>query len=328
VLGPSRDAGRTPLRTELAPGSYLVVLRVDGRPEVRYPVVVARGEALAIAVPVPAQVPAGYVYIPPGRFLYGSADSDELRRIDLMAEPERPVRTGGYLIGRHEVTWAEWMQFLAGLPESERGKRRPKAFGVELIERGPVPRLALEPSSVAYDVGLGQPLVYPGRTTHREVDWSRLPVSGISIEDARAFTHWLDASQRLPGARLCSEHEWERAARGADGRIYPHGKGLEPGDANYDTTYGRVSSAFGPDEVGSHPASDSPFGVADLAGNMWEYVEPHSGDSAFVRSGSFYQQSSATRATNRATTEPGQRHIQIGLRVCGPPPASVPRENP
>ena len=77
----------------------------------------------------------------------------------------------------------------------------------------------------------------------------------------------------MPGARLCTELEWERAARGADDRLFPHGDELDADDANFDVTYGRVDSAYGPDVVGSHPASRSPFGVDDLAGNVFELVD-------------------------------------------------------
>ena len=50
---------------------------------------------------------------------------------------------------------------------------------------------------------------------------------------------WLDRTGRVPGARVCEEREWERAARGADDRMYPHGDNLEPDDANFDETYGK-----------------------------------------------------------------------------------------
>src|SRR5439155_14762439 len=107
--------------------------------------------------------------------------------------------------------------------------------------------------------------------------------------EARAYAAWLSRSGRLVGARLCSEHEWERAARGADDRIFPHGDRLLPDDANYDETYGRHPLGFGPDEVGSHPESESPYGVLDLVGNVLEWTRSvRRPGEPILRGGSWY----------------------------------------
>ena len=149
------------------------------------------------------------------------------------------------------------------------------------------------------------------------MDWLRLPVSGVSWDDAVAYTRWLDRTGRLPGARPCDDREWERAARGADDRRFPLGDRFSPDDMNVDETYGRKPGAFGPDEVGSHPASDSPFGVADLAGNVWEWVASTSGNEAvLIRGGSFYHNALSARSDNREPSEPSLRAIVIGVRVC------------
>ena len=102
--------------------------------------------------------------------------------------------------------------------------------------------------------------MYIARDRNQKVDWMRLPVSGISADDAVAYAAWLATTGRVRGARLCSEVEWERAARGADDRLYPHGYHLAPADANHFATYG---AGAGPDQVGSYPVSRSPFGIDD-----------------------------------------------------------------
>ena len=61
----------------------------------------------------------------------------------------------------------------------------------------------------------GEPVVYPGRTLRRAQAWERWPVVGVRVADARAYAAWLDHTGRVPGARLCTNAEWERAARGA-----------------------------------------------------------------------------------------------------------------
>src|SRR6185369_8675040 len=174
-----------------------------------------------------------------------------------------------FLIGRFEVSFSDWLEFLHALPPIERYKRMSRTpttsttLGgayLALEEAGDRARLVLQPVAQRYTALAQEPIRYAGRKTRVEQRWERMPVSGISFDDARAYAGWLDSSGRLPGARPCRQREWERAARGADDRRYPHGNVLAGDDANIDETYGREPSAFGPDEVGSHPGSDSPFG--------------------------------------------------------------------
>ncbi|HEX5751989.1 MAG TPA: SUMF1/EgtB/PvdO family nonheme iron enzyme [Archangium sp.] len=330
-LGPHRPLGTTPLAgVALEPGSYRLELHLAGRPPVLYPLLVTRGEQLHLRLPLPASVPEGYVYVPPGRFLFGSRDEELVRRVFLQTQPLHTVRTGGYLIARHEVTYGEWLRFLRALPPAERALRRPLAtntFGrVALSELpGGTWQLTLQPRTHAYVAREGEPVRYLERERNAEQDWLRMPVSGVSWEDARAYAAWLSGSGQLPGARLCEVHEWERAARGADARIYPHGDRLEPGDANFDRAYGQKVLAFGPDEVGSHPASDSPFGIADLTGNVWEWNQVAAEPTAALYSGgSFYQDVISNRSNNHVRGEPSQRTALIGLRICADPPVPDP----
>jgi formylglycine-generating enzyme required for sulfatase activity len=149
----------------------------------------------------------------------------------------------------------------------------------------------------------------------------RFPVSAVSCEDAIAFASWLDRTHRIPGARLCNEYEWERAARGADARTRPAGDTFAPDDANIDVTYGREPLAFGPDEVGSHPGSRSPVGADDMAGNVWEWTRSVEDlDGPVIRGGSWYQGVLSARSMNREHAEPNLRTTLVGLRLCATPP--------
>ena len=131
----------------------------------------------------------------------------------------------------------------------------------------------------------------------------------------------MNRTSRVPGARLCTEREWERAERGADGRRFPHGEKLLPDDANFDLTYGRKNGAFGPDEVGSHPASVSPFGVHDLAGNVWDITSSVLDRDQFVaRGSSFYQSVRTVQSANRDAISSATRDQTVGLRICADPP--------
>jgi formylglycine-generating enzyme required for sulfatase activity len=147
-----------------------------------------------------------------------------------------------------------------------------------------------------------------------------MPVAGVSFRQVEAYARWLDGSGRVPGARVCSGMEWERAARGADDREYPHGDRLDPEDANFDLTYGQKLDAFGPDEVGAHPASRSPFGVDDLAGNIYEWTTSSWAKDGFaVRGGTFYYNREMLRVYNHEVINPEDRTPMIGARICASP---------
>jgi formylglycine-generating enzyme required for sulfatase activity len=316
--GPENEAWSLPA------GSYLLTLRLPDGPEVRLPVVLGRGERRQERLqPPPMAIPPGFVYVPPGRFLFGSAADESIRQF-FNAAPQHPVETGGYLIGRHEVTWAEYLAFLEALPPDRREQHWPRAGSTGLYGSLSLTRetdgrwvLALQPTTQQLTARQGERLRYPERTVRTEVEWERLPVVGIRYADAQAYAAWLSSTGRVPGARLCTEVEWERAARGADGREYPHGNRLLPDEANFDQTYGKKPLAFGPDEVGSHPASASPFGVEDLAGNVWEWTDSVlSPGKPVARGSSYYFSASTCRSTNRETPEPSFRDLTVGMRLC------------
>ncbi len=183
------------------------------------------------------------------------------------------------------------------------------------------------------------------------------PVVGVSWYEAVAYCHWLTsriqdtgykmqvwrngAIRNLPSAirnrvvRLPSEAEWEKAARGGlpsplqgEGpgvRVYPWGHEPDPNRANYgDTGLGTTSA------VGCFPAGASPYGVLDMAGNVWEWCATKwqgnyqgyrddndpAGDAArVVRGGSFVYTSWDVRCACRNGVEPYLRGRLVGFRV-------------
>jgi formylglycine-generating enzyme required for sulfatase activity len=261
------------------------------------------------------------VYVPPGRFLFGSANSD-LRRDLYNTAPLHEVATDDFFIGREEVTFGEWIEFLNDLPPDERRLRSPHAvtmqFSLTLTEIRPRQwQLTITRTTKTYTAKTGEPLHYERREKRADQDWTKFPVSAVSYEDAVAFARWLDRTRRIPGARLCNEYEWERAARGADARTFPSGATLAPDDANIDVTYGRESLALGPDEVGAHPGSRSPVGADDMAGNVWEWTRSvQIPDAPIIRGGSWYTTELNARSMNREFSEPTARNALIGLRLC------------
>ncbi len=296
---------------DLAPGSYVLAASATGRYPTRFPVLLGRDqdERIEIALPAAASVPRGFVYVPAGSSLIGAADVEGVRTA-LLAEPERSVRVEAFLIGEHEVTYDEYLDFLASLPDAERAARRPHVPGLDLgYDRDGVPVLTIGATAARR----GEPLCRPKRSARRCQDWLRIPVAGIAWEDAEVYVAWLARSGHIPGARLCTEREWERAARGADGRLYPQGDALRADDANFDATYATDDDRMGADEVGSFPADRSPFGVLDLGGNVREEVRSE-GRAHAARGGYWHYDSIDARAAYRHVRNDG--NDAVGVRVC------------
>jgi len=272
--------------------------------------------------PPAARVPDGYVYIAPGGFEYGSAADEASRRGFLSTVPIHARRTDGFVVARNEVTFGDWITYVEAQPEAMRAQLVPNlplklGGGVRLERVAASWQLTLSPGARAYVARWGEPLRYLGRKHHVDQDWRKLPVLGISARDAEAYAAWLDRTGRLPGARLCSEMEWERAARGPDGRSTPHGRVLDGDDANIDQTYDR--ELMGPDEVGSHPASISPYGLYDTAGNAFEWVRGERPGTFVVRGGSFYHDRKTADLANRNEIRADVHDLSTGLRLCATP---------
>jgi formylglycine-generating enzyme required for sulfatase activity len=159
-----------------------------------------------------------------------------------------------------------------------------------------------------------------------EQQFESYPVILVSWDDAQAYCAWV--SRRLP-----TEAEWEKAARGPYGRIYPWGN-RQPGCdlANFAGCAGNTSA------VGSFPAGASPYGALDVAGNVWEWVQdwygetyyadspsnnpdgPSSGQYRVLRGGSWnYNWWDTIRVAYRYFSDPDYRDFDFGFR-CGVSP--------
>jgi formylglycine-generating enzyme required for sulfatase activity len=315
----------------LATGSYTLVVERAGSETVRAPIIVERDSRVELEVKPPPKgsVPEGFAYVPPGSFLYGSKVPDESIRIDFyQAVPIHRRSVPGFYISKTETTIGEWLAFVDQQAVTEQLALVPALESVSgersIGKDGGSWRIVLQtPNGKRYNARWGEPIQYAGRTRRARQDWRRFPITGVLPAEIARYVAWLDKTGKVPGARLCTELEWEYAARGVDGRSYPHGKSLEVDDANYDVTYGR--EAIGLDEVGSHPTSASPFGLLDMSGNAFEWVLPSYGVGFVVRGGSFWNDRKTANLANRSEVPANARDLTLGARICATLPGPAPR---
>ncbi len=134
------------------------------------------------------------------------------------------------------------------------------------------------------------------------------PVVGVSVQDAEKYARWV-------GKQLPSEEQWEKACRGSDGRLYPWGD-EEP--ANGRACYGRDPEAGGTDPVTAHPETASPYGVLDMAGNVWEWTTTTAVDGGetvnLIKGGCYNDPASLLRADIHLGQIPKDKFENIGFR--------------
>ena len=267
-------------------------------------VVITAAAVAATATAPPTAAPPGGVplteqlLVPAGPFLMGDDGDSE------GAAPRRSVTLDAFLIDRTEVTNAQYAAFL-----NQNGNQT----------EGSVPwvDMADDENFLTQAGGVFQPL--PGFENH--------PVIQVSWYGARAYC-------QAVGRRLPTEAEWEKAARGEDGRAYPWGDtaiGCEL--ANF--WNGNVNSCVGaPVAVGSYPAGASPYGALDMAGNVWEWTEdwfdPAAQDARVVRSGSFLDKAAWAATFHRHRALPVNQYAHTGFRcaltaaeTAAPPPDEI-----
>ena len=157
------------------------------------------------------------------------------------------------------------------------------------------------------------------------------PVTNVSWDNAVAYSRWLTEQSGIT-VRLPSEAEWEKAARGSDGRRYPWGD-AQPSATLLNFSESKIGTTTA---VGNYPDGASPYGALDMAGNVWEWVADwydggyyadaparnptgsESGQPRVLRGGSWFNAAPSVRPANRDRHGPGLRYSDVGFRLVAP----------
>ena len=240
------------------------------------------------------------VLIPEGVFTMGYKINNKNEWGDTDEEPVHKVFLKSYYIDRLEVSASQFSNFL---------------------------NLNLKKASLYFQTGSGVTIKKVGRLYSPRAGLNNYPANRVSWYGADAYCRWVN--KRLP-----TEAEWEKSARGIDGRIFPWGDEFPTNDR---VTFRRKFNKIGfkvLEMVDSMPNGRSPYGVHHMAGNAWEWVSdwyediyyekspfenpkgPDSGVSKVLRGGNWYYKAYYMRTTYRFNEKPGVFKNWQGFRCA------------
>ncbi len=189
----------------------------------------------------------------------------------------------GYRIGKYPVTNAQYVRFLETHPEL------------------PAPFV---------DADWAHPYNWDPESRRPPEGRGNQPVVLVTLREAQSYCEWV-------GGRLPTEEEWERAARGDDGRTFPWGEVANPAYAN-----SRESGLGGLTPVGLYLEGASPYGLLDMAGNVWEWTSSDfDAQTKVIRGGAWNFSLESARTWVRECSRPDNRSYGIGFRVAFDLPA-------
>ncbi|MEI6181470.1 MAG: SUMF1/EgtB/PvdO family nonheme iron enzyme, partial [Chloroflexales bacterium] len=274
-------------------------------PTVRVPQAPVVGPTVRVpqAPKLPAWVPE-MVAVPAGSFLMGSSSADSQAKSD--EQPQHTLTLPDYWIGKTPITNAQFRPFVEGDGYTN------QAYW----------------DAVGWQWRTGQNRTQPSYWNDATFNGEQQPVVGVTWYEAMAYARWLSTKTGLHFS-LPTEAEWEYAARGSKGLIYPWGNTWDAKRAN-----SSVSGIGKTTPVGRYPNGASPYGALDMVGNVWEWTRsiytayPYNatdgrenlsdpaGKRFTLRGGSWNSASLYLRAAYRVYLTPAYDAPDVGLRLA------------
>ena len=324
--------GQSPLNNVPVPmGSHLLMIQAKGFETIRYPISIRRQEywqcippgqdnPVSIKLPKEGTISDEEICIPPGWFVFGG--DPEAPGVG----PRRLLWLDGFVIMRTPVTNRSYLEFLN-----------------DLVNQGLTNDALKYAPREHYGTRDDTPIIYKLDSMgyffpESEADLE-LPVTMVDWVDATEYARWLSQKTGVLW-RLPDEREWEKAARGVDGRIFPWGDFLDPSWCCMNQTH-QTGKIPGPVEVEQFPTDISPYGVTGLGGNVGDWCENdyhadpsdaenkgcdldeedqsiNEGQDKVFRGGSWNRKEGLCRSAARDSCDPCHHKEHIGFRLVRP----------
>ncbi len=234
-----------------------------------------------------------FVQIPPGPFIMGGDDRT------FASAPRSIPQVDEFAIARFPVTWIEYREFLQSIADRSREAAKSR-----------LPQVSTkDPDS--WNVNADGRVDWKNSGNPKEQQW---PIFMVTHQDAIDYCAWKSArdgrSYRLP-----TDEEWEKAARGVDGRTFPWGDQF---DASFCKNSKSTPNKAQPEAVGQYPADCSPYGVRDMAGGIREWCDAwfnEKDNQKLVRGGSWNFSSIGSHCAYRVGCVPYEAYVFIGFRL-------------
>lgn len=308
-----RLLGTTPLvELPIPMGSYRLTIKAEGKRSTTYPVHITRGRHWSSgdrAVRLLSEKECGgleWRYVPAGPAMCGG-DPEALN-----PRPWSEVDVDGFLVTESMVTMRQYARFLTHVKKSndEVAWSRVPRQGIGIGKSSPYwPR----PSA-------GQKYEVPKRDRDGDKWNPRWAAASITWDDAIAYVKWVTDESGI-ATSLPTENQWEKAARGVDGRHFPWGNTFDPTLCHISTS--RKGRAM-PDGVGSFATDASVYGVRDLSGGSMDMIAAShfDGDTKRrpVRGGSWRSDARGARLAGRVGMEHFLTGLNMGFRLVRPLP--------